>query len=35
MIWIEISGAVTRIRRGRGWSEWLVRGRRDGDDRGS
>jgi len=32
---IEVSGAVTKIRRGRGWSGRLDRGQRDGDDRGS
>jgi len=32
---IKVSGVVTRIRRGRGWSGQLGGGRRDGDDRGS
>jgi len=32
---VEVSGAVTRIRRGKGWSGRLSRGQRDGDDRGS
>ena len=32
---VEVSDVVTRIRRGRGWSGQLDRGRRDGDDRGS
>ena len=32
---VEVSGVVTRIRRGRGWSGQLDRGRRDGDGRSS
>ena len=32
---VGVSGVVTGIRRGRGWSGQLGGGQRDGDDRGS
>jgi len=32
---VEVLGAVTKIRRERGWSGWLSGGRRDGNNGGS